>query len=237
MIAAGTTPGQSGKLIEIASSVSTLNNILTLRSLIMATEVRSTLEIGMRCAGSCLVFTQSARDRGASPDGGHVAIDPFQRSPFNDSCGLLAVERAGLSSYLDFREDFSSQVLPALIKEKAQCRELGSAANQNRANDWFSKRYSHNFRCLLSKTPMHKRIALVVIWSTKYVRANFVIILQDSTIIASSTGAIVVLYDRVFSLYSPQSFEQIMLNAPSPIHQAEGPVVRLRIPQIFLVFL
>ena len=48
---------------------------------------------------------------------------------------------------------------------------------------------------------MRNRIALVIIWSIRNVRAIFVIILQDSIIIASSTRTIVVWIEVRFDLY------------------------------------
>lgn len=117
MISSGVAEGQSGRSIEIASSISTVNNLLVIRNILMAREISETLETGMRAGGSCLVFTQSLRDRGAPSGVRHVAVDPYQRHPFNDACGLRAIERAGLSTLLDFREEFSSSALPALLKE------------------------------------------------------------------------------------------------------------------------
>ena len=119
IIKRGTVLGRSGKVLDTAS-FSTLNNLLILRRLHLTTKASRTLEIGLAMGGSCLVFTQTHKELGASPEHQHVAIDPFQRSPWIDEAGLLAVERDNLSGYLDFREDYSCYVLPGLIKAGAK---------------------------------------------------------------------------------------------------------------------
>ena len=43
-----------------------------------------------------------------------MALDPFASTVWDD-VGVLAVEAAGLSSYLDLRTEFSSQALPRMI--------------------------------------------------------------------------------------------------------------------------
>jgi hypothetical protein len=42
----------------------------------------------------------------------------FENSPTTswDDCGLMAIERAGLSSYLDFRQGYSAVELPKLVE-------------------------------------------------------------------------------------------------------------------------
>ena len=55
------------------------------------------------------------RHLGAHPGRQHVAIDPFQTDDW-DSTGLMAVERAGLSGYLDFRSSASCYELPRMIQ-------------------------------------------------------------------------------------------------------------------------
>ena len=98
--------------------MSTLNNIRILRNLHLSLRADRTLETGFRMGGSCLTFLQTHKDLGFPPSHQHVAIDPYQRSPFNDSSGLLAVERAGLSKFLDFREEYSSMALAQLLKDE-----------------------------------------------------------------------------------------------------------------------
>jgi hypothetical protein len=117
IVRSGGAVGRSGKRIE-TSSISTTNNLLTIRYLHLISRATRTMEIGLRMGGSCLAFTQTHKDLGAVPTHQHVAIDPYQRSPFNDESGLLAVDRAGLMPYLDFREEFSCRVLPSFLQER-----------------------------------------------------------------------------------------------------------------------
>jgi hypothetical protein len=66
--------------------------------------------------GSALVFCASHKELGHPPEAQHFAIDPFQSTVW-DSCGLIALERSGLTGYLDFREAYSALELPKLLKE------------------------------------------------------------------------------------------------------------------------
>ncbi|HSY43970.1 MAG TPA: class I SAM-dependent methyltransferase, partial [Candidatus Acidoferrum sp.] len=47
----------------------------------------------------------------------HTALDPFQSSVWADA-GILAVERASLSGFLDFRSSLSSLELPLMLKKQ-----------------------------------------------------------------------------------------------------------------------
>src|SRR5438045_1763221 len=114
IVRTGEAIGASGKRIP-NWSMSTTSNLLTMRNLHLTLRPERTLETGLRFGGSALMFTQTHKDLGAEPARQHIAIDPYQRSPFNDSSGLLAIDRAQLMPFLDFREDFSSFVLPALL--------------------------------------------------------------------------------------------------------------------------
>jgi Methyltransferase domain len=113
IIQRGHSIGRSGKVIKL-ESFSTLNNLVVIRRLLMDMKPTRTLEVGFALGGSCLLFTHSHRDLGRRPDGQHIAIDPYQRSSWIDEAGLLEVEKAGLSGYLDFREDCSRVILPPL---------------------------------------------------------------------------------------------------------------------------
>jgi hypothetical protein len=109
------TYGRSGKRLDLGS-LSTTNNLLTLRELHLATKAKRTLEVGLAMGGSGLVFTQTHKDLDSSPQRQHVAIDPFQRSRWIDEAGLVAIEKAGLVDYLDFKEAPSCLILPELLK-------------------------------------------------------------------------------------------------------------------------
>jgi predicted O-methyltransferase YrrM len=116
MVLSGKAPAAT-KTID-TSSMSSVNNMVALRNLHLSLKARNTLEIGMRMGGSCLTLAQTHKDQGFAPSGQHVAIDPYQCTPFNDSAGLLALERAGLRGYVDFRGSYSALALPQLLSEK-----------------------------------------------------------------------------------------------------------------------
>jgi hypothetical protein len=65
MISLGVAEGQSRRWIEIASSTSTVNNLLVIGNILMTREISQTLETGRRAGGSCHVFTPSLLGRGA----------------------------------------------------------------------------------------------------------------------------------------------------------------------------
>lgn len=109
--------GQSGKVFEGLAALSSLNNLVTLRKLMLHLRPTRTLEVGLSFGGSCLMFTASHRDLGHSPMKQHLAIDPFQTSVW-DQCGLLLTTKAGLDEFLDFRPSFSSVLLPQLLSEE-----------------------------------------------------------------------------------------------------------------------
>lgn len=111
--------GKTGKVFDGLDALSTSSNLLTLRSLMLDLKPKRTLEIGLSFGGSALVFGATHRDLGRASTGQHVALDPFQATVW-DSSGLIAVERAGLSGYVDFRPAFSAFELPKLVERGEQ---------------------------------------------------------------------------------------------------------------------
>lgn len=109
--------GRSGKRFEEIGALSTQRNLWMLRSLQMELHPKRTLEIGLGFGGSCLVFTSTHRDLRGGAKKQHLALDPFQTSDWDD-VGLITVERAGLTGFLDFRPRFSCQELPQLVEQK-----------------------------------------------------------------------------------------------------------------------
>lgn len=109
--------GRSGASRPI-TSVSTLNNLVTMRNLFADLKPKRSLEVGLAFGGSALLLASSHRELGRDPAGQHTAIDPFQASQWDDA-GLMALEEAGLRGYLDFRQDLSSAVLPQLAAEES----------------------------------------------------------------------------------------------------------------------
>jgi predicted O-methyltransferase YrrM len=103
-------------VFDNVGALSTLNNLLVLRALMMDRRPASTLEIGLSFGGSALCIAASHRDLQRRPERQHVAIDPFQRTVWDD-CGRQRLSAAALDGYVEIREGRSSAVLPELIAE------------------------------------------------------------------------------------------------------------------------
>lgn len=112
MVATGQTTGRSGAKVS-APGLSSNNSLMTLRNLHLARQSAKTLEIGFGFGASSLVFTQTHKDLGRPAEKQHVSIDPFARDW--DGAGHVAIERAGLAGWLDFRPEFSCLELPRLL--------------------------------------------------------------------------------------------------------------------------
>jgi len=110
--------GRSGKRFH-PGALSTSNNLHMLRHLQLSLKPARTLEVGLCFGSSCLLFTATHREMGRQAGRQHMALDPYQKEAWDDS-GLLAIERAGLSEYLDFRPQLSSVVLPRLLENGEQ---------------------------------------------------------------------------------------------------------------------
>lgn len=74
-----------------------------------------TLEVGFAYGLSTLFICQGLADNG---QGSHIAIDPYQERKFR-SIGLLNIERASLSQFLQFYPQPSYQALAELNAQKA----------------------------------------------------------------------------------------------------------------------
>jgi predicted O-methyltransferase YrrM len=107
--------GKNGKVFEQLAALSSRNNLLTLRHMMLRLNPERTLEIGLGLGGSALMFATTHRDLNHSPCAQHTAVDPFQKTLW-DSCGLMALEHAGLEQYVDFRQVLSSLELPRMIE-------------------------------------------------------------------------------------------------------------------------
>jgi predicted O-methyltransferase YrrM len=119
LLDAGNLSGRSGKRFENLSALSTANNLIQIRNLMLRRNPSRTLEIGLSFGGSALAFAAAHRDLGHFPAGQHVALDPYQHTVWDD-CGLLALERAGLAQYMDFRSASSATELPGLLRAAQQ---------------------------------------------------------------------------------------------------------------------
>jgi methyltransferase family protein len=108
--------GRSGKPFRLTGGLSTVNNLLTIRQLMVEIDPERTLEVGMACGGSALTFAATHRDLQHKPCRQHVAIDGFQCSGYDD-VGRLKLEEAGLSDYVEVREQLSALALPQMVQE------------------------------------------------------------------------------------------------------------------------
>ena len=119
MLQTKTARGESGRVFTGLGALSTVNNLLVLRRFMQTHKPAATLEVGLAFGGSCLAIAASHREysKGAKQ---HVAIDPYQ--PTNgewgwDNAGFRAIREAGLTEYVDVREELSSLALPQLLRD------------------------------------------------------------------------------------------------------------------------
>lgn len=117
MIAGGQLTGRSGKIFNGLGALSTRNNLLAIRTLMMSEQPMCTLEIGMAFGGSALTFASCHRDLGRPPGQQHLAMDNAQSDGWDD-VGRLALERAGLLEYVEIREELSFNGLPKLAERQ-----------------------------------------------------------------------------------------------------------------------
>jgi predicted O-methyltransferase YrrM len=110
------TVGRLGKVFDSLGALSTVNNLIALRALMLELKPERTLEIGMAFGGSTLTFSQSHKDLKREPLKQHTAIDPAQ-SKYSDDTGRLLLENAGLRGYVEVIEAYSSQAMPWLVAE------------------------------------------------------------------------------------------------------------------------
>jgi len=108
----------SGKEFTL-TACSTVNNLVILKNLFTHVAPRKSMEIGMAFGGSCLMLAAMYQKAGQPPRAQHIAIDPFQTNHW-ERIGIQAVERAGLSGYVQVREELSSAALPSLVAQGEQ---------------------------------------------------------------------------------------------------------------------
>ena|SRR5216684_5370497 len=118
MLAENRTVGRSGKEFTDLASNSTLNNLRFIQRIMRERKPGRTLEIGFAFGASTLVFCSEHQRIGRSGTKQHTAIDPYQANPLFDEAGVLAIERAGLSDFLDYRREFSEFALPRLLEAR-----------------------------------------------------------------------------------------------------------------------
>ena len=89
--------GNNGKVFEQLAALSSRNNLLTLRRLMLTLNPERTLEIGLGFGGSTLMFASTHRDLRHAPCGQHTSIDPFQTTVW-DSSAILLLERTDFAN-------------------------------------------------------------------------------------------------------------------------------------------
>src|SRR5947209_8725498 len=99
--------GRSDKLFRLTSGLSTVNNLLTIRQIMLKIQPEQTMEVGMACGGSTLTFAALCCHLKHSPCRQHVALDGFQRSGFDD-VGRLKLEETDLSECVEVCEQLSA---------------------------------------------------------------------------------------------------------------------------------
>lgn len=112
MLSSGKAKGRDGRRQIAVVGGSTVNNLWTLQAILAAQGASKTLEVGLACGLSALVFCDHHRCQGG---GLHTAVDPFQDDL--DACGLVQIETARLTEFLRFLPDRSHDALPRLLKE------------------------------------------------------------------------------------------------------------------------
>lgn len=95
---------------------STLNNLFVLANMLRELRPKRTLEIGLACGTSALVFASAHRLVGDGAERIHVAIDPFQSDL--DDAGLAQIESEGLTRYFQFMREPSYVALPKLLRDE-----------------------------------------------------------------------------------------------------------------------
>jgi hypothetical protein len=117
MIESGRSLDQNGDAVEICG-VSTLGNIRAIRELLLRERCSNTLEIGLAFGGSAITFLSTLKEICPSSFH-HTAIDPFQTRVWRGS-SLRVIQDEGFSEHFTLQEDFSSLVLPELMRRNAQ---------------------------------------------------------------------------------------------------------------------
>jgi cephalosporin hydroxylase len=109
--------GRSGHATQHIGGLSTVNNLLAIRHLMQEMRPDRTLEIGLACGGSALLFASMHREHDMPPGKQHTAIDAYQEA--FDDVGILNLERADLSGYVHLVRERSSLALPKLMESGA----------------------------------------------------------------------------------------------------------------------
>jgi predicted O-methyltransferase YrrM len=109
----GKSEGRSGKKID-ATGLSSINNLLTIRNIILDKKPTKTLEVGLAYGGSAVTILRSLADGILDGNFEHSAIDPGQEG--FDYAGVEIVKRIGFEKNFHFQEGPSDLILPKLAE-------------------------------------------------------------------------------------------------------------------------
>jgi predicted O-methyltransferase YrrM len=112
--------GRTGKRFDSLGAQSTPNNLHVLQELFRRFNIRESLEIGFCYGASAAVIAACFRDRGEAGRGQHIAVDPYQKTYWDDT-GRLTLEEYGLADHVTILEEVSDIALPKLVSEGWQC--------------------------------------------------------------------------------------------------------------------
>ena len=104
--------GRSGKKV-LATGLSSINNLLTIRNIILDKKPRKTLEVGLAYGGSAVTMLRTLADGHPDAEFEHSAIDPGQDG--FDFAGLEIVGRIGFAKKFHFYGGSSDLILPNLV--------------------------------------------------------------------------------------------------------------------------
>jgi predicted O-methyltransferase YrrM len=110
----GQIQGASGKQFRNLGPMSTRSNMQTIWKLCQEERPERTLEVGFAFGGSALTFASAHQAAGHHDGPRHVAIDPFQKTVW-DNVGLNLLKEAQLSEFVVLHESLSSSALPQLL--------------------------------------------------------------------------------------------------------------------------
>lgn len=121
LVADGTVVTPDGRILDVFPVAIGPAEGAALRDVVIEEGALRTVEIGLAFAISTLFLCEGLLANGS--DGPHVAIDPYQVEPgpaggtSYAGVGLRTLEEAGVRGLVDFRDDVSQIVLPALLHE------------------------------------------------------------------------------------------------------------------------
>ena len=103
--------GATGREFD-GAALSTVNNLIVLTNYCLSARPTHTMEIGLSFGGSCIAFASYHRANNSGA-GSHTAIDPFQKTVW-DNTGRIAISETSFDELVRIFEDYSYSALPKL---------------------------------------------------------------------------------------------------------------------------